>query len=200
MASLYTILFSNGLVKVGMTKGNPKSRLATHASSIGVTNVTVADYEFLECHDDDVAGAERSLINQCKAIDGAIQKSKEWFYGIGFDDAVRIMRGCVDSRAKKYNEDQNSQSAINLEKLSGYFTEEAKDVLVLAAKMSRMDDELAEAIMSAIGSGRREILDKCWSMMVEYEDSNLSGEECYKLMVDRVSKLLCFNFVFKVGS
>lgn len=92
MAYLYTILFSNGLIKVGMTASDPEKRITTHAAALSVAQIDVKDYEFIECDSDCVQESERSLINRCKEASPTAQKSKEWFYGLEFDSVTQWMR------------------------------------------------------------------------------------------------------------
>lgn len=81
MASLYAVLFSTGLIKVGRSK-SPDARVAEHARRLACAGMKIASSVHAVCHGD-VIGAEAALIDRCSAA--ASQRHKdEWFEGIDF--------------------------------------------------------------------------------------------------------------------
>lgn len=199
MASLYTILFSSGLIKVGMTTGNPKNRLATHAASLGLAHIDVVDYEFCKCPESVVRNAESLLIEKCKSGPDVTQKSKEWFYGLKFEDVTKWMQESVGQCTEKKNAVVNEVGAIDITDSMIYaFEGRALDVMRFALEVSRMDDETANIVRKGVSRAQREVMEQCWHLTRSFEDSGLPGDECVARMKREIAKTLCFNFVYKI--
>lgn len=89
MASLYAVLFSTGLIKVGRSK-SPDARIAEHARRLACTGMKIDSSVHAVCHGDDI-GAEAALISRCSAA--ASQRHKdEWFEGIHFGRVTEWVR------------------------------------------------------------------------------------------------------------
>lgn len=199
MAYLYTILFSNGLIKVGMTTGNPKNRLVSHAASLGRANIDVVDYEFCKCPKSVVRNAESLLIEKCKTVQDVTQKSKEWFYGLKFDDVAKWMQDSVGQCTEKKNAVVNEAGDIDItDSMIDAFEDRALDVMRFALEVSMMDDETANIVRKGVSRAQQEVMEQCWHLTRSFEDSGLPGEECVARMKRKIARTLCFNFVYKI--
>jgi hypothetical protein len=90
--SLYGVLFSNGMVKVGRTT-NPGRRIKQHAERLAILDIRVTESHSAAC-----AGpgtdAERALIRRCDEV-GRRPKKTEWFTGLKFGVVRQWVNECA---------------------------------------------------------------------------------------------------------
>ena len=195
MAHLYTILFSNGLIKVGMTKGSPAKRMVQHAAAMSITDVTICKSEHVECNSDTVMQAERLLVEKCKNAVNSEKKSKEWFYGLEFDTVVEWMLECAAS----LNSEKENTQQIDIDALSVNFEEEARRVVHCALFLHQSDEETLNAVMDGIGRSRSSMMVHCWNEIDRHASIGLGAESSVLLLVKDIAGKLCFDFVFGHG-
>lgn len=93
MEALYVCAFSNGALKVGRSS-DPAARIAQHQKRVSCVGVSLTNSRHAVCNSR-VTAAEADLIARC-AERSSERYSNEWFIGIPFDEACRLMQECAE--------------------------------------------------------------------------------------------------------
>lgn len=95
--SIYAVLFSNGIVKVGATRTSAESRIKCAGSKMGITGISIIDsFSF-----DTKANPfhyEKKLIKYCQD-NGKSTPSNEWFFSIDFYALKEFSSICIQEYA-----------------------------------------------------------------------------------------------------
>lgn len=95
--SIYAVLFSNGIVKVGATRKSAASRIQCAGSMMGITGISIIDsFSF-----DTKANPfhyEKKLIKYCQD-NGKSTPSNEWFFSIDFAALKEFSSICIQEYA-----------------------------------------------------------------------------------------------------
>lgn len=84
---VYIAAFSDGFIKVGMTRGDAKDRIGAHKRVSRERGATLDKY-WISKRVHDREDSEKILIEKCIFWGGVQEKGKEWISGVSFIDLV----------------------------------------------------------------------------------------------------------------
>ena len=87
--SIYVVLFSTGLIKVGKAH-KAEQRIADHTKRLGCAGISVAASSHAECLGD-YTKAETALISRCREV-AHTRRGEEWFEGLDYETVCEWMR------------------------------------------------------------------------------------------------------------
>jgi hypothetical protein len=192
--SLYAVLFSTGLIKVG--RGNHRaSRIKAHGKRLACVGATIQQSTQAVCVGDYVQ-VESALITRCAGASKARQAS-EWFEGLSFADVSDWL--AEEAETPRPHRDPRISKCLTLgneQRIVWYFDEpwmadKARRLATLSLSLAEMSAQQQDDDMDALPHLDCFTVADCHAFAVDLVlDGNVAAHDVFNALVSRASEIV----------